>query len=87
MGKYQIQIASKAQRDFKRLDPKIQKRMKEAIFRLEEDRYPQQFKPLIGREIAQFRLRVGDYRILYDVYDEDQVVLILRIGHRKEIYK
>lgn len=87
MSKQQIQITSKAQKDFKKLDPKVQKQITKAILKLEKDRIPQQFKPLIGYEIAQFRLRVGDYRIVYDVYDEDRVVLILRIGHRKDIYR
>lgn len=87
MIRYQIQLTSKAQKDFRKFDPPLQDRIKEAILRLEYDRYPQQFKPLMGKEIAQFRLRVGDYRILYDVYDEDRIVLILRIGHRRDIYK
>ena len=84
---YLIQITSKAQKDFRKLDPKVQKAVSKAIYALEKNRFPQQFKPLIGYEIAQFRLRVGDYRVLYDVYDEDKVVLILRVGHRKDFYK
>lgn len=87
MIKYQIQITSTAQRDFKKLDPQIQKVIQKVILRLEENRTPQQFAPLMGKDIAQFRLRVGDYRVLYDVYDDDRVVLILRIGHRKDIYR
>ena len=34
-----------------------------------------------------FRYRIGDYRVLYDVYDEDEVVLILVVGHRRDVYK
>lgn len=87
MSKYKIVITSKAQKDFKKLDPQIQKKVATAIILLETNRTPQQFKPLKGYEIAQSRLRIGDYRILYDVYDEDKTVLILRIGHRRNIYK
>lgn len=87
MSKYKIVISSKAQRDFKKLDLQIQKRIATTIISLEKNRTPQQFKPLKGYEIAQFRLRIGDYRILYDVYDENKTVLILRIGHRRDIYK
>jgi mRNA interferase RelE/StbE len=84
--KYTIRITSKAKKDFKKLDPKIQKHIQTSILSLQTNRTPQQFKPLVGHKIAQYRLRMGDYRVLYDVYNEDKVVLVLRIGHRKEIY-
>lgn len=87
MSKYNIQISTKAKKDFKKLNPKVKERISNAILKLEKNRHPQQFKPLMGRKIAQYRLRIGDYRVLYDVYDNDNVVLILRIGHRKDIYR
>jgi len=87
MSIYQLQISSKAQKDLKKIDKKIQQRIIKEVFKLKKDRHPQQFKPLVGLKIAQFRLRIGDYRVLYDVYDQDKVVLILRIGHRKDIYR
>lgn len=87
MIKYRIQIASRAQKDFKKLHPLIQRRITDAILSLETNRHPQQAKYLRSNAIAQFRLRVGDYRILYDAYDDDSVVLVLRIGHRKDIYR
>lgn len=87
MTKYRIKITSQAQKDFKKLDSPIRKRISRAILKLEGERTPQQFKPLMGKRNAQYRLRVGDYRILYDVYDMDRVVLILRIGHRREVYR
>lgn len=87
MSKYKVIITTKAQKDFKKLDPKIKNKIASEILLLETNRTPQQFKPLKGHEIAQYRLRIGDYRILYDVYDEDREVLILRIGHRKDIYR
>ncbi|OGG02076.1 hypothetical protein A2W14_04115 [Candidatus Gottesmanbacteria bacterium RBG_16_37_8] len=84
---YRIVISSKAQKDYRHLDPPIQNRITSAILKLSNTRYPQQFKSLIGKDIASFRLRVGDYRILYDVYERDETVLILRIGHRRDIYR
>ncbi len=87
MSSFQIQITSKAKKDFKRLDPQVKKRISSAILLLETNRYPQQFKPLMGKDLAQYRLRIGDHRVLYDVYEDDGVVLILRIGHRKDIYR
>lgn len=85
--KYQIQISTKAKKDLRRIDRKAQQRIIKATLKLKTQRRSQQFKPLVGSKVAQFRLRVGDFRVLYDVYDQDQVVLILRIGHRKEIYR
>lgn len=84
---YRIVISSKAQKDFNRLDNSVKKRITSAILKLETVRFPAQFKSLIGKDIASFRLRVGDFRVLYDVYDSEKTVLILRIGHRREIYK
>lgn len=86
-GTFLIHLTSRAQKDFKKLDRQIQQKISDAIFSLETDRHPRQFKALVGHEIAHYRLRVGDYRILYDVYDDDSVVLVLRIGHRKDIYR
>ncbi len=84
---YQIKISTKAKKDLKKIDRKAQQRIIQAILKLKLKRRLQQFKPLVGSKVAQFRLRVGDFRVLYDVYDHDQTVLILRIGHRKEIYR
>ena len=87
MSKYQVYLTSRAEKDFKKLSPQVKERIKKEILQLESSRYPQKFKSLVGKDIAQYRLRIGDYRALYDVYDDNKVVLIFRIGHRKEIYR
>lgn len=87
MSSYQIQLTSKAVKDLKKLPPSLQQRITTNIRQLSTERHPPQFKTLAGHDIAQFRLRIGDYRVLYDVYDANQVVLILRIGHRRDIYR
>lgn len=84
---FSIQLTRRAQKDFQKLDPSIQKPILKTIKNLTSRRYSNQYKALKGRNIAQYRARVGDYRILYDRYDEDLVILILRIGHRKDIYR
>ncbi len=84
---YSIQLSKRAHKDFQKLDPSLQKPIYQALIKLSTSRTPQQFKTLKGKNIAQYRLRVGDYRILYDVYNEDNVVLIIRIGHRRDIYR
>ena len=52
---------------------------------LAEEPRPRGCKKLKNRE--GWRIRTGDYRILYEVFDDEQQVLILRIGHRREIYR
>ncbi|PIZ64080.1 type II toxin-antitoxin system mRNA interferase toxin, RelE/StbE family [Candidatus Roizmanbacteria bacterium CG_4_9_14_0_2_um_filter_39_13] len=85
--KYQVLLTKKAQKDFQKLDPSLQKPILKTILDLCNNQKPQQFTALKGKNIAQFRVRVGDYRVLYDIYDEDKTILIFRIGHRKDIYR
>jgi mRNA interferase RelE/StbE len=49
--------------------------------------YPSGTRKIVARDIAQYRIRVGDYRILYDVDESAKAVVILRIGHRRDIYR
>jgi mRNA interferase RelE/StbE len=87
MSKYSVQLTSHAVKDLKKLTPSIRQKIIKQIQALSSNRFPPQFKALVGKNVAQYRLRVGDYRILYDVYEVEQVILILRLGHRKDIYQ
>lgn len=87
MLKYRIVLAGKAEKNIRKLDKPVRRRVVRAIKKLSLVRYPQQFKPMIGSKIAQCRLRIGDYRILYDVYDQDRTVFVIRVGHRRDIYR
>ena len=87
MSRYHIYLTSRAEKDYKKLTPPVKERIKKAILQLEITRTPPKFKTLIGKDIAQYRIRIGDYRVLYDVNDDDKVVFILRIGNRKDIYR
>jgi mRNA interferase RelE/StbE len=87
MSSYQIVVASRAKRDLKKINQVQLTRLDEAILKLEETPYPHGVKRLIAADVAQYRIRVGDYRILYDVDEKSKTVIILRVGHRKEIYR
>jgi len=87
VSKFSIQISSKAKKDLKKISSPAQKKIIRAIQDLKINQRPQQFKPLVRHEIAQCRLRIGDYRVLYDIYEFKKTVLILRIGHRRDIYR
>jgi len=80
---YEIRYHPTLQKVLARLDATTHRRILEAIHTLKEN--PYRGKKLQGVDVGQWRLRVGDYRIRYDIAKE--VVFILRIGHRREIYR
>jgi mRNA interferase RelE/StbE len=59
--------------------------LKDAIFNLAENPRPNGYKKLKGRDA--YRIRVSDYRIIYEINDEILLIDIVELGHRKEIYK
>ena len=75
-----------AQRDLKRLPREVQKRLLIRLEALAEDPRPPSADMLAG-PVNIWRVRVGDYRIVYTIKDDILLVLVLRIGHRREIYR
>ena len=57
-----------------------------AIDALASDPFPHGHRKLVGSE-AKYRIRVGDYRVVYNVENQELVIFIIRIGHRKDIYR
>ena len=80
--KYQVQFNQKAIKDFKRLSPDIQKRVNSKIMTM-QDNLQGDIKKLTNFE-PQYRLRVGDYRVLFEI--EANNLIIHRIKHRKNAY-
>ena len=83
---YRIEFARKAERDFKALSKPIQSRLARRIDLLAENPFPQGIRKLAGEEDL-YRLRVGNYRIIYQVQGRRLVVLIVGIGHRRDVYR
>ena len=83
---YEIVFKPAAQRDLKKLLPKMQKRLLKGIVALAENPRIQGVEKLGGYEDL-FRLRVGNFRVIFEVHEAEVVVLIVRIGDRKEIYR
>jgi len=70
----------------KKLDKKIQKRIIKKLKFFASQKNPLQFaEPLRDRRFGQFRFRIGDYRVIFDV--EKEKIIILKVGHRKDIYR
>jgi mRNA interferase RelE/StbE len=83
---YRIEFTPRAVRDLKALDRQVRARIANRIDALAENPHPQGIKKIVGEE-ELYRLRVGDYRILYQVKAKVLLVLIVAVGHRREIYR
>jgi mRNA interferase RelE/StbE len=84
--KYAVALERAAARFLLRLrDAKLKKRLDDAIEALSDDPRPQGCRKLAGTS-DRYRIRVGDYRIIYRVDDGKVTVLVLVVGHRREVY-
>ena len=82
---YSVAIESPAWRQINRLSEEVQNRLFDKIYTLELDPRPSGCKKLRGKT-GLYRLRLGDYRIIYDVQDSVLVVVVVKLGDRKDIY-
>jgi mRNA interferase RelE/StbE len=83
MGSYQIEIKPSASKELEKLPRQIIPGIVAAIQELAKHPYPQGVKKLTGFEHA-YRIRVGDYRILYNIHENRLVIEIIRVRHRKD---
>jgi mRNA interferase RelE/StbE len=82
---YRLLIKPSAERDLDRLRGEMWQRVKEAILALRADPRPTGCKKLAGGK--GWRIPIGDYRALYDIDDDAQTVTILRVRHRRDVYR
>lgn len=82
---YSIEIAPAAERQIRKLEPGVRNRIFKKIETLENNPRPDGVEKLTGTDF--YRIRVGDYRIIYEIEDEITRVLVLKVGDRKEIYR
>jgi mRNA interferase RelE/StbE len=83
---YSVVLRPAAVRDLKGLSSEVQSRIEAAIDRLKENPRPPGSKKLVGFE-NEWRLRAGDYRVLYIIDDAARRVTVARIAHRREAYR
>jgi mRNA interferase RelE/StbE len=84
-GRYRIEVTPAAARQLRKLDRAVALRIRGAIELLAVDPRPPGSRPLRGR--PGFRVRVGDYRLIYTVHDDVLLVVVLRLGHRRDVYE
>ena len=86
MANYKIEITASAEKSLKKIPKKDLEKVVEAIQVLAISPFPSGCRKLKGEEDV-YRVRQGNYRIIYEVIDNKLIVLVLKIGHRKDIYK
>ena len=85
MQTYKIEYTKKANKEFQKLDPKLRLRIAKAIHKLRLDPKKGSVRPMVGG--GSWRLRVGKYRVIYDIHEGKLVILVLKIAHRGRVYK
>lgn len=84
--RYSVKLSPAAFRQLKTFDPPVRRRLQAVIELLADDPRPPSAKRLVGGG-GEWRVRTGDYRVIYEVHEALLVVLVLRMGHRREVYR
>ena len=85
MTAYRIELRPAAVRALRKLDGDVRLRLQGAIALLAQDPRPPGSRPLRGRD--GWRVRVGDYRVIYTIQDDVLLVVVVALGHRREVYE
>ncbi|WP_309343711.1 type II toxin-antitoxin system RelE family toxin [Actinomyces oris] len=83
---YQIQFSPAAARQLRKLDGRTQRRIQAVVELLAQEPRPAGAKKLVGGH-GEWRVRTGNYRIIYEIDDGVLVVLVLAVGHRRDVYR
>jgi mRNA interferase RelE/StbE len=88
MGSYKVVFKNSASKEFRELPVEIKKRVGVRVDQLENNPFPpgtERLKAYSNPPV--YRIRVGDYRILYSVYSSQKIVIIYAVAHRREVYR
>jgi mRNA interferase RelE/StbE len=83
---HRVTLAPSAQRQLRKFDPPARRRIHAAIDLLAAEPRPPAATRLVGGA-GEWRVRTGDYRVIYEIHDDEFVVLVLPVGHRRDIYQ
>ncbi len=83
---YRISLAPPAARQLRKFDAQVRRRIQAALELLAAEPRPPAATRLVGGS-GEWRVRTGDYRIVYEIEDDRLLILVLRLGHRREIYQ
>lgn len=83
---YEVEFTTAAARQVRKLPAQVRNRVLDAIESLTDDQRPPGSRKIVGEDTA-WRIRIGDYRVIYDILDEVLVVSVVRVAHRREAYR
>jgi mRNA interferase RelE/StbE len=84
---YAVDFAPRTEQQLELIPKNIRKLIFDRIDKLKKNPRPKNVEPLQGADKGLFRIRQGNYRIVYSIQDQKLLVLIVRVVHRKEVYK
>ena len=85
MNRYAVSINRRAQKNLAAVPAESYERIKKALVALGDEPRPMGSKKLKGRD--GFRIRIGNYRAVYEIDDEKKTVTVVDVGHRREVYR
>jgi mRNA interferase RelE/StbE len=83
---YMVEVTSRARKNLREVPAGIQRKLIRRMEGLAENPRPAGAKKLQGLEDT-YRIRVGDYRVVYEIKDDELVVLVIRVRHRRDVYR
>ncbi|WP_380166885.1 type II toxin-antitoxin system RelE/ParE family toxin [Jannaschia sp. R86511] len=83
---YRIELTPSAARELRKLDPSARRRVQAVVELLANDPRPPSATRLVGGA-GEWRVRTGDYRVVYAIEDDILLVLVVRVGHRRDVYR
>lgn len=85
MTKYDLRIKASAEKEFAAVPPRDRSRLLIKVSQLVHQPRPHGIEKLAG--CPAYRIRQGDYRLIYEIDDENSVVTVIKVGHRREVYR
>lgn len=85
--KYKVDFSKTAEKQLESIPKSDVKKIIKRADKLASDPFPNGYEKLKGSDIEVYRVRQGDYRILYTVLEQKLIVLIVKIGHRRDVYR
>ena len=86
MESFRVELAKGVEKDLRKIPARQVEKICTAIHKLSLNPKPAGCVKLVGYDI-EYRIRVGDYRVIYQIHDSVLVILVIEIGHRKDIYR
>jgi len=84
--RFTVEVAPAAARQLRKLDYQARRRVQAVIELLASEPRPPGATKLVGG-VGEWRVRTGDYRVVYEIHDDVLVVLVIAVGHRGDIYR